>query len=90
MSDQCIEVFQDLKLKKKYKFIIYSMNKDNTEIVVEKAAESGVYDEFLKALPGDDCRYCIFDLEFEHPEGGQRNKICFIAWYAEIYDYAKC
>jgi cofilin len=69
-----------LKLKKKYKFILYKLGEDNTSVVVEKAAEGGDYSAFIAALPKTDCRYAVFDFEYEKPGEGQRNKICFFAW----------
>ncbi len=82
MDDKCLEVYQDLKLKKKFKYIIYKLADDSSAIVVEKVVESGKYDAFVAALPKDDCRYAVYDFDFEKPGEGQRNKICFYAWYA--------
>jgi hypothetical protein len=28
----------------------------------------------------DDCRYAIYDFNYETPEGGQRNKLIFFVW----------
>ena len=69
-----------MKLKKKYKFIVYKLNGDNSSVVVEKAAETATYDEFVASLPKGECRYAVFDFEYEKPGEGQRNKICFFAW----------
>lgn len=72
----------ELKLRKKYRYIVYKLNDDNTSIVIEKKAEScDKYDDFLGELPENDCRYAIYDFEFEKSPGeGVRNKICFIVW----------
>ena len=78
-----MDAFQDLKLKRKYKYIVYKLSEDNANIVVEKAAEQATYDEFVHALPKSECRYAIFDFEFEKPGEGQRHKICFYAWYVD-------
>jgi cofilin len=40
---------------------------------------SATYEEFRSQLPERDCRYAIFDYEFQ-VDGGQRNKITFILW----------
>jgi cofilin len=69
-----------LKLKKKYKFIVYKLNDDNSVVVVEKTVEGGTYDDFIKAMPKGECRYAVFDFEFEKPGEGLRHKICFFAW----------
>ncbi|KAJ3360441.1 cofilin [Allomyces javanicus] len=79
VNDACVEAFQDLKLGKKHKFIVYRIE-HNEEIVVDQTSTDADYDSFIGALPENDCRYAIYDLEFEHPDGGQRNKIIFIAW----------
>lgn len=72
----------ELKLRKKYRYIIYKLNDDNTAIVIEKKVESCLnYEDFLAELPEDDCRYAVYDFEFEKSPGeGIRNKICFIVW----------
>ncbi|KAI9179135.1 cofilin [Blastocladiella emersonii ATCC 22665] len=81
VADNCIDVFTDLKLGKKLAYIVYKLNDSMTEIVVEKTAPAGTaYDAFLADLPAADCRYAVFDFEFEHPEGGIRNKIIFVSW----------
>ena len=82
VDDLCITQFQDLKLKKKYRYIVYRLSDDCTQIIVDKAVEKcDDYDEFVeRELPEDDCRYAIYDFEFTVPDGGVRNKICFINW----------
>ena len=72
----------ELKLRKKFRYIIYKLNEDNTSIVIEKKVEScEKYENFLGELPEDDCRYAVYDFEFEKSPGeGIRNKICFIVW----------
>ena len=80
VSDDCISVFQELKLKKKFKFIVFSLSNDNRTIVVEKTVEQGDYDDFIENLPNDECRYAVFDFEYDTNGEGMRNKICFYAW----------
>lgn len=46
---------------------------------MEKTSESGEYDDFVGDLPGESCRYAIYDFQFDQGEG-LRNKITFIAW----------
>ena len=81
MSQECLEQFQSLKLGKKIKYIIYELSPDNTEIVVSKVSESKNYDDFLAELPPAECRYAIYDFEYQKGEEGMRNKICFVCWY---------
>ncbi|KAJ6584145.1 actin depolymerizing factor [Mycena vulgaris] len=80
VNNDCIEQFQQLKLKKKSKYIIFTLNEDNTEIVVEKTSVSPNYEEFIKDLPEAGCRWAVYDLEFEKGDAGKRSKICFYSW----------
>ncbi len=80
VNSDCLEQFQQLKLGKKLKYIIYAIGAGGKEIVVEKTSSSDDYDEFVAQLPADDCRYAVYDLAFEKEGEGKRNKICFFAW----------
>ncbi|KAI8822049.1 uncharacterized protein EV422DRAFT_414700 [Fimicolochytrium jonesii] len=80
VQDTAVEAFQDLKLKKKYRFIIFKINDTNTEIGVEKTVETGDYDSFVGSLPPDQCRYCVYDFQYDTAGEGTRNKILFYVW----------
>jgi len=79
VHEDCIKAFQELKLGKKLKYVIYTLSTDNKEIIVEKKSHSSDYDEYLAALPEDDCRWAVYDFEYNTNEG-TRNKILFYAW----------
>jgi len=76
----CIKEFNELKLGKKTKYIIFRLNNDNTEIVVEKTSTSEEYEDFLKDLPEDQCRWAVYDLEFKKAGEGTRQKIVLCSW----------
>lgn len=80
VNSECLEAFQSLKLGKKLKFIVYTLSPDNREIVVAKTSNSTDYNDFLKELPPAECRYAIYDFEYEKGDEGKRNKICFFTW----------
>lgn len=81
MNPQCLEAYQELKLGKKSKYIVFTLSKDNTEIVVEKTGSlSATYDDFLGDLPEADCRWAVYDFDFEKEDGGKRSKITFFSW----------
>jgi len=50
-------------------------------IEMEKTVETSSYDDFVKQFPANDCRYAIYDLEYELGESGQRNELIFVVWY---------
>jgi len=83
VADACVEQFNQLKLGKQHRYVLYKINDSNTEIVVENTQpKTATYEDFVKALPRDDCRYAVFDFEYQQ-EGGLRNKILFVVWAPE-------
>eukprot|EP01027_Heterolobosea_sp_BB2_P020795 GEZU01029704.1.p1 GENE.GEZU01029704.1~~GEZU01029704.1.p1 ORF type:complete len:139 (-),score=72.27 GEZU01029704.1:235-651(-) len=82
VNDECIQEYNLLKMNQKYRFILFKMNDSNTEIVVDTTSTENDYDAFIKALPPADCRYVVYDFEFD-TDGGKRNKIVFLNWAPE-------
>ncbi|RSL97374.1 Cofilin [Fusarium oligoseptatum] len=92
VSQDCITAYNDLKLNKKYKYIIYKLSDDYKEIVVEHASEGKDWEEFREKLinatsksrtgaVGKGPRYAVYDFEYSLASGdGIRNKLAFIAW----------
>lgn len=81
LGPDCVTTFEELKLKKTYSYIIYKLSADKKTIVVGDKGEGQSYDEFVNALPENDCRYAVFDFHYElNPSEGKRNKILFITW----------
>jgi len=80
VDPRCSEAFQELKLGKTTKFIIFKINDDKTAIVVSKVSNDTDYDSFLEELPDEDCRYAVYDFDYTKGDEGKRNKICFYAW----------
>ncbi|KAJ7367205.1 actin depolymerizing factor [Mycena albidolilacea] len=76
----CLETFQELKIGKKHKYIVFGLNPTNTEIIVLKTSQSTNYEEFIADLPEFECRWAIYDFEFEKEGAGKRNKIVFVSW----------
>ncbi|KAH9980312.1 actin depolymerizing factor [Lactifluus volemus] len=79
-NPECLDRFQELKLKKTHKYIIFMLNKEKTEVIVEKTSSSADYDDFLTCLPESECRWAVYDFGFENEEGAKRNKIIFYSW----------
>jgi cofilin len=81
-----VTIFNDLKLKHNMKYIVYKMNDAMTEIQVHKTGgKDANYAEFLAELPEAECRYGVFDVEYEDPKtSSKRNKITFFAWCPDV------
>ncbi|GCF00363.1 cofilin [Zygosaccharomyces mellis] len=81
VADESLQAFNDLKLGKKYKFVLYGISEDKTTIIVKETSTSQSYDEFLGKLPENDCLYAIYDFEYElGGNEGKRSKIVFFTW----------
>lgn len=82
-NDDCLKAYEELKLGKKLKYIIYGLSADLKAIEVLKKTTTedhgADYEKFVQEFPEKECRYAVYDLEFD-VEGGKRNKLCFIAW----------
>jgi hypothetical protein len=79
VSQECLSAFQELKTGKKIKYIIYGMSPDNSQIVVLETSTEKSYDAFIEKLPETECRWAVYDFEFDSGEG-IRNKLCFYMW----------
>ncbi|VVT53577.1 uncharacterized protein SAPINGB_P003644 [Magnusiomyces paraingens] len=82
VADEAIEAFNELKqAKSKVKYVIYKLSENLKSIVVDKKSSDTQYDDFVNDLPEDDCRYAVYDFEYETQSGeGIRNKLIFISW----------
>ncbi|MFD5505004.1 actin-binding ADF family protein [Streptomyces sp. NPDC127061] len=80
VNGKCLQEYQLLKLKKAHRYIVFNLNKDNTEIVVEKVSSAPGYADFVADLPALECRWAVYDFEFEKDGSGKRNKLVFVLW----------
>ncbi|KAF2680219.1 hypothetical protein K458DRAFT_407520 [Lentithecium fluviatile CBS 122367] len=92
VAPECISAFNDLKLGKSIKYIIYKISDDWKEIVVEETSTERDWAAFREKLlnakskdrkgkEGIGGRYAVFDVEYELESGeGTRSKITFISW----------
>jgi len=92
VSPECISKFNELKLNKKIKYIIYKLDDQYKEIVIDEASEDGNWDNFREKLinatsknkmgkVGKGPRYAVYDFNYDLASGeGSRSKITFIAW----------
>jgi cofilin len=77
---ECLEKYQELKTGKKLAYIIYGISDDKKSIVVLKTSESRDFEDFVADLPETECRWAVYDFEFELPGEGKRNKLVFVQW----------
>jgi len=92
VAPECVSTFNELKLGKSLKWIIYKISDDWKEIVVEETSKDGDFAAFREKLlnakskdrkgkEGIGGRYAVFDVEYDLDSGeGTRSKITFISW----------
>ena len=87
VADDCVTMFNELKLYHTIKFIVYKINDGMTQVQVLKTGDkSATYDDFLKELPVSDCRYGVFDVEHEEPKTkAMSNKLTVFAWSCSFH-----
>ncbi|GAA4704367.1 actin-binding ADF family protein [Streptomyces youssoufiensis] len=78
VSEVCRQEYQALKLGK-HKYVIFNLSEDNTEIVVEKVSSSAEYEDFIADLPETECRWGVYDFEYE-TEAGKQKELVFVSW----------
>ena len=81
VADDISHEFNEMKLNRiKHKFIIYKIEND-TKIVTDSVGPADcTFAEFTSHLPANDCRYCIYDCQYETKDGRPNNRLVFIAW----------
>jgi hypothetical protein len=88
VQPDCITTFNDIKLGHKFRYIVYSLTDDLTQIrVLKTAPPAAVYDDFVEDLKEAEtlrqCRYGIFDAQYQLSDGQQRTKLVFFLWSPE-------
>ncbi|XP_018681715.2 actin-depolymerizing factor 11-like isoform X2 [Musa acuminata AAA Group] len=85
VAEDCKETFLELQRKKTYRYVVFSIDEKQNQVVVEKTgAATESYDDFLASLPENDCRYAIYDFDFVTEENCQKSKIFLVAWSPSI------
>jgi len=90
VNKEVINVFNELKLGKNLKWIIFKLNDDWKEIVIDETSTDPDYDVFREKMLGAKStynkkeglggRYAVYDFEYEIKDEGTRNKIGLITW----------
>mmetsp|Transcript_13610 Transcript_13610/g.29474 ORF Transcript_13610/g.29474 Transcript_13610/m.29474 type:complete len:148 (-) Transcript_13610:704-1147(-) len=89
VNPECIEAFNELK-KREVRGIVLKINDEMTEIGVEKkltassdaAKAKEMWGDAIKELPESDCRFVVYDFEYEH-QGLPKSKLIFVKWAPE-------
>jgi cofilin len=83
VSDEVVSQFNDFKLQRaphNHRYYIYRIEDKSTVVIDSFGERSNTYNDMVEALPADECRYCLVDLEFSTEDGRATSKLVFIAW----------
>lgn len=72
-------MFRKLK-QKMLSYIIYTVNENRTEIIVQNTSDSREYQDFVEELDPQECRWGVYDFEFENDNGDRRNTLVLMSW----------
>jgi len=76
----CKTAFEEMKMKHTKRFITYKIENQKTIIIDQEGAKEKTYADFVKALPENEPRYAVVDVDFETDDGRPQSKIAFIFW----------
>ncbi|CAK0906007.1 unnamed protein product [Prorocentrum cordatum] len=79
-DDECQKKFEQIKMKKDLRYVIYCIE-DKKTIKFEKEGEvDKTFDDFKKALPEDQPRYAVIDYPYKSEDGRDQSKLTFVFW----------
>ena len=79
VAENVAQEWEQMQLRHKYKYMTFEINAEK-QIAVKKQVEAATYEEFLKDEINDSCKYIVYDFDYVAKDGGNRNKLLFIAW----------
>jgi cofilin len=69
-----------LQQGEKLRYYVYMIQDKKTIVIESKGARTCTYADFCAALPENDCRYGLIDLEFETDDGRPTSKLVLLTW----------
>ncbi|XLR26773.1 hypothetical protein S83_054673, partial [Arachis hypogaea] len=84
--DDCKLQFLELKTKRTHRFIVFKIEENQKQVIMEKLSEPAQgYKDFAACLPPNECRYAIYDFEFLTEGNVPKSRIFFITCYERVY-----
>lgn len=81
-DEEVANLFSAFKLQQgeKLRYYIYMIKDKKTIVIESKGPRTATYAEFCAALPENDCRYGLIDLEFNTDDGRPTSKLVLLTW----------
>lgn len=78
-TDDVVSEFKQLKMRRKFRYLLFRIEGDKV-VVDTTALPSATFEDFHAALPDSDCRYAVYDHEFQTADGRKSSKLFFVTW----------
>jgi hypothetical protein len=78
-SPEVLTEYLGVKTRRTARYIIFKISNDMKSIIVDKKVSDDSYETFLGDLPETECRWAVYDFEYESGDG-KRNKLVFYSW----------
>jgi len=80
VSDACVEVYNEIKMKKSKKFVLFKIE-NKKEIVIDCDGDNTkTFADFKAALPEAEPRYGLVDITYQTDDGREQSKLTFVMW----------
>ncbi|KAF8002841.1 hypothetical protein HF325_002086 [Metschnikowia pulcherrima] len=63
VADESLSAFNDFKLGRKSKFVIFALRPEKMPIFVDNTSSDDDHESFLDELPKNECKYASYDYE---------------------------
>lgn len=80
ISPDVLPAYHSLKQGRQARYLILRLSDDLKSIIVEKTGTDNNYETFLQDLPELECRWAVYDFEYEKEGEGKRSKLIFFSW----------
>jgi cofilin len=75
------ENFKALNMKRAHRFMIVKISEDQSQATLEHCSDrSATFADFKAAMPANEPRYAIYDLEYKTKDGRNESKLVFIMY----------
>ena len=79
VSDDVSARFNALRMQRAARFLVIRLNDTKNQVIIEtEGARDATFEAFKAAVPADEPRFAVYDLEFKTEDGRNESKILFI------------
>lgn len=80
VSDECKKKGEEIRSKHMHRFVLFKIDDAKTIVPEAEGEASLTYEDFLAALPENEPRYCLVDVNYTTKSGQDHKKLAFVNW----------